>query len=148
MKIDEAQAVATSAHEGQKRWDGSPYITHPESVVNRLIAKGFTGDILVLGWLHDVLEDSNVGYDSIYAQFGNYIADALDHLTHREGESYAEYILRISDCDIAAIVKIADLEDNLSDLGLHKDQYHHYLKKQKQRIDKYELAKLFLQRCG
>ena len=135
--LNKAKNLAHRCHAGQTRWDGSPYITHPESVVNRLIAKGLTSDgVLIVGWLHDTVEDSNIKIISIYDQFGYDISDAVDRLTHKENESYADYIFRISRNRTATIVKIADLEDNLSDLDPVK---------QKQRIDKYELAKLFLQ---
>lgn len=134
--LDRAKNLAHRYHAGQTRWDGSPYITHPESVVNRLKKKGFDGDTLIVGWLHDVVEDTEIGIDSIYAMFGNYVGEVVDRLTHRKGEPYAEYILRISLNFTATNIKIADLEDNLSDLDPVK---------QKQRIDKYELAKLFLE---
>jgi (p)ppGpp synthase/HD superfamily hydrolase len=133
--LKKAESVATFAHLNQTRWDGSPYIKHPASVVDRLKAKGCNNDTLIVGWLHDVVEDSKITIEEIKTQFGGTIARAIEALTHKKDESYANYIFRISLNHIAVIVKICDLEDNLSDLDP---------KKQKQRIDKYELAKMFL----
>lgn len=89
--LGRAKKIAHIWHEGQTRWDGSPYITHPESVVNRLIAKGFNGDVLIAGWLHDIVEDTKIGIDQIYSVFGNDVGETVDRLTHRKDEPYAEY---------------------------------------------------------
>lgn len=133
--LKKAQDIAFFAHLNQTRWDGSPYFKHPASVVDRLKAKGCNDNILIVGWLHDVVEDSDITIEEIKTQFGGTIAKSVEALTHKKDESYADYIMRISLNNTAVIVKICDLEDNLSDLDP---------KKQKQRIDKYELAKLFL----
>ena len=135
--IDLAQEIATKAHEGQTRWDGSPYITHPASVVERIKATyGFGHDnLLILGWLHDVVEDTGVTLASLSKQFDDDIIRCLSLLTHRKEDSYAKYISQIKSSQYASAVKIADLEDNLATLKLPKDR---------QRIDKYELAKLYL----
>ena len=50
---------------------------------------------------------------------------AIDSITRRENETYTNYILRLAINPIAKIVKLADLEDNLSDStnGSRRDKY-------------------------
>lgn len=119
--LDLAQHVATNAYKGQKRHNGDPYITHPERVaaaLNYLDAK-------IIAWLHDVVEDTDVTLNAIRADFGDTIADAVDSVTKRKGESYLDFILRAKLHPIGAGVKIADIKDNLRDLkrGSLRDKY-------------------------
>ena len=131
--IDTAKQIATEAHYGQTRWGGEPYITHPEAVVQILTKQNMPEEVLIVGWLHDVVEDTPVTLtDLIDDGFNQDIVDAVNALTHRINETYADYISRISLNPMATTVKLADLSHNLEGLT------------QKQRRDKYELASLFL----
>ena len=105
----EALQVAVRAHDGQYDKGGSPYILHPLAVAKQV--SGEKEKILAL--LHDTVEDTNVTNDDIRREFGNTIADALDCLTHRKGESYDEYIDRVCANPLAIDVKLADLHNNM-----------------------------------
>jgi (p)ppGpp synthase/HD superfamily hydrolase len=132
-----AEQVATKAHEGQTRWDGTPYIAHPARVAKWLRDQGYSHIYQIVGWLHDTVEDTGLLYEEIEDKFDPEVKKAVQCLTH-DDESYADYIMRIRTNEIATAVKIADLNDNLSDL----------LPKQKQRIDKYELALAILEEAN
>lgn len=67
----------------------------------------------VLALLHDTVEDTSVTNDDIRKEFGDVIADALDCLTHRDEESYDEYIDRVCTNPLAVEVKLADLHNNM-----------------------------------
>lgn len=58
--VEAARKLAQNAHEGQKRKDGAPYITHPERVAKSLTDAGFDDVTIAAAWLHDVLEDTEV----------------------------------------------------------------------------------------
>jgi len=58
--LDIAMKIAQTAHTGQERKDGSPYINHIKDVVERL---GNDNEKAV-GWLHDVLEDTEYTVES------------------------------------------------------------------------------------
>ena len=132
--LEKARKIATKAHSSQKRWGGDPYITHPERVAEKVKILGIQTE--AVAWLHDVVEDTEVTIEDLRNEgFPQAVLSAVEALTHRGGESYAEYIKRISNNSIASHVKIADLEDNMSDLN----------PRQKQRKEKYELAKVFLE---
>jgi (p)ppGpp synthase/HD superfamily hydrolase len=140
LLIEQAKQLATKAHAGQTRWNGSPYINHPVAVANILETNldkwRLKRMILIPGYLHDVIEDTNITYDDLVNQFGVILADIVLRLTHLKNESYAEYIKRISTDRHASAVKICDLQHNLSDLIYPKDR---------QRKDKYMLAKMYLE---
>lgn len=129
-----AVEIATKAHEGQTRWGGEPYITHPLAVADSF---GMIPQ-KVIAVLHDVIEDTDVTEEELRKEFPNShdwqrIVDALVLLTHRPGYSYADYIGDIRTSSWACWVKQEDIHHNLSDC--YQDR-----KKHKQRIDKYELA--------
>ena len=51
-----AKAIAVIAHRGQKDKTGQPYILHPYRVADSLS----TPEEKAAGWLHDVIEDSDI----------------------------------------------------------------------------------------
>ena len=119
--IEKAVEIAMKAHEGQTRkYSGKPYVSHPFAVSERVE----TLDQKVVAILHDVPEDTNKTLDDLREHFPEHIVEAIDHLTRREGESYKDFVLRAKENDIARVVKIADIQHNLSDLpeghGLRK----------------------------
>jgi (p)ppGpp synthase/HD superfamily hydrolase len=119
--IQKAEAIARLAHKDQKRRDGKPYITHPEAVVALLpvaIQK-------IVGWLHDVVEDTDVTLEDLKKEFPQVVVDAVDAVSRRKGESYVQFINRAGKNTLARHVKLADLEHNLSDLkpGPQREKY-------------------------
>ena len=107
--VDKALQIAARAHEGQLDKHGQPYILHPLRVMSAVEGD----DARIVAILHDVIEDTSVTADDLRREdFGEPILEALDRLTHRKGEPYAEYVIRCKGHDIARRVKLADLEDN------------------------------------
>lgn len=113
--IDEAIALAVEAHRGQVDKAGEPYILHPLRVM--LACKGEAKRIAAV--LHDTVEDSGLEISLIRHRFGAEVADAVDCLSRRDGETYTDFIERCRSNPIARSVKLADLADNmdLSRLG-------------------------------
>lgn len=70
--------------------------------------------------LHEVVEEGRVFLEEIRKRFGDVVADAVDAISRRPGESYMDYIVRCSLNDIALKVKIADLKDNMDVTRLPK----------------------------
>lgn len=111
--IDDALAVAVEAHRG--RWspapEPEPFILHPVRVM--LGVRSGTAQIVAL--LHDVVEDSPVTLRDLADKgFDQSVVDAVDCLTRRSGEPYADYIRRVAANDLAREVKLSDLADNLA----------------------------------
>jgi (p)ppGpp synthase/HD superfamily hydrolase len=110
--IEKSIAMALKAHKGQLDLAGNPYILHPLRVAFK-----FTGDevMYAAAVLHDVVEDSSITVANIRKAFNPRIAEIVDSLTRRDGEDYlTEFIPRCKLNQSAAVIKIADIEDNLN----------------------------------
>ena len=108
IDVAAARALATKVHEGQTDKAGLPYITHPERVASRLT----TPEAQVVGWLHDTVEDTPITLQDIEAAFGPETAAAVDAISRRDGESWSDYLDRVTANPMARQVKISDLIDN------------------------------------
>ena len=109
--VEDAVSIAPRAHRGQKDKAGAPYLLHPL----RMMVRMDTEAAMMAAVLHDVVEDTEWTLDRLReAGFSDEVLEAVDCLTHREGESYEEFVKRVRTNPIAREVKIADLEDNLN----------------------------------
>ena len=153
MTRELAQEIATNAHSGQFRKNtGEPYISHPIAVAKiaeQLYLENTTSDphdreviarkIWIVGVLHDVIEDTDVTFETISSAFPDvHILEALNILTRKKDQTYFDFIKNIVEKGsvIARTVKIADITHNMSDLheGSLKDKYRfalHMLKNTK-----------------
>lgn len=107
----DALRLAVEAHAGQFDKNGEPYINHPLRVVRSVTIHGKIHSIVAI--LHDVVEDTPVTFKQIYEMFGYDVWEAVHALTRRDGESYSDFIKRCKANEIARVVKIADIQDNL-----------------------------------
>src|SRR5438046_1457488 len=74
-RIARAYRFAETAHAGQTRKSGEPFITHPLAVTIILAEMGlFDADTLVAALLHDVIEDCGVGRAVLAKDFGEPVA--------------------------------------------------------------------------
>lgn len=72
----------------------------------------------ISAYLHDILEDTSAGVGLIRESFGDEILEVVEHLTRKDDETYFEYIHRVKENEYARIVKVADIEFNLSECVL------------------------------
>lgn len=108
--LDDAILLAVEAHRGQVDKAGQPYILHPLRVMLRLDREPDR----TVAILHDVVEDTGYTLDDLrFRGYPAVVLQALDCLTRRPNESYAEFVARVSSDPLARRVKLADLEDNL-----------------------------------
>lgn len=108
--LEQAIMLATQAHQGQVDKAGAPYILHPLRLMLRMRSE----TAMIVAVLHDVIEDTPYTLDDLRAAgYAHEVVAALDCLTRRDGESYAEFIARLQPNDLARAVKLADLEDNM-----------------------------------
>ncbi len=77
-KVHLALVEAARAHEGQKRRDGSDYITHPIAVAEIIAEMGLDIDSIVAALLHDCIEDTGFDYAQIKSMFGQSVADIVE----------------------------------------------------------------------
>ena len=106
--VEAARALATRMHREQLDKAGLPYITHPMRVASRLVSP----EAQVVAWLHDTVEDTALALSEIEERFGPETAAAVDAISRRRGEAWADYIDRVASNPMARQVKISDLIDN------------------------------------
>ena len=122
-----AYDFGASAHAGQQRASGGPYIEHPLAVTCILADMHMDHETLIAALLHDVIEDTQISKDRIAQEFGSEVAaivDGLSKLTQIEFESHAEAqarnfqrMLMAMAADIRVIlVKLADRLHNMRTL--------------------------------
>ncbi len=90
--IRRAVEFAKSAHEGQKRDSGEPYIIHPLAVADMLIEMNLDPSAIAAGLLHDVLEDNaGVTFDMLKREFGLETAELVDGVTKLTKTNLSEH---------------------------------------------------------
>ena len=114
MTVEETLRIALEAHEGQKDLDGRPAVLHPVAVG----LMGCNDAETKTGFLHDVVEDSELTLDELRGRgVDEDVLAALRLLTHAktEDEDYFDYVRRIaaSGNTTAIRVKMNDLRHNL-----------------------------------
>ena len=132
LELTHAIDFATSAHEGQKRRSGEPYIIHPLAVASTLVEWGMDIDTVIAGILHDTVEDTDATLDTIENLFGRDVAFLVDGVTKvsqaragmRNLESYlpqtkdnlSKLLIAVGQDVRVIIIKLADRLHNLSTL--------------------------------
>jgi len=120
--VKSAEFLAKKKHAGHLRKDGSTFSKHLEDVVNRLKGLGVIDEeILSAGWLHEIIEDTDVSFDDLYEQFGNRISVIVSSLTEDKilprKQREKAYRLQLKEASFdAKLIKLCDISTNLSDL--------------------------------
>ncbi len=122
-----AYVFSAREHKGQARRSGEPYLVHPINVA-AILADLKADDVsIVVGLLHDVLEDTLTTKEAIAQQFGSEVADLVDGLTkigkfsyvsreQEQAETFRKMILAmVSDLRVV-LVKLADRLHNMRTL--------------------------------
>lgn len=129
--IQRAYIFAATAHAGQTRLSGEPYLSHPLAVANILAEMGFDEPTIAAGLLHDTVEDTGVDIDTIAENFGDETADIVDGVTkisripfdskeEAQAENIRKMILAMSHDMRVIMVKLADRLHNMSTLDFQK----------------------------
>ena len=127
-----AYLFATNAHDGQTDDLGEPYVeAHPRQVFE-LVRVVAPDDIALhcAAWLHDVLEDTEIDYHEIYAEFGQEVADLVNEVTHEGRKDSKGYYFPRLRTPKGIQLKFADRLSNLSRMegAWKEDRITHYLR--------------------
>src|ERR1700761_2736761 len=123
-RIREAAEFGASAHKGQKRLSGEPYIAHPVAAAAILADLRLDGDTIVAAILHDVIEDTPTPKDQLVQRFGADVADIVDGVTkldqikfksreEAQAESFRKMLLAMVRDLRVVLVKLADRTHNM-----------------------------------
>ena len=114
--IQVAASIAMLAHWGQLDKAGNLYFDH----CRRVALKGRSPEEVILGFLHDVIEDTTepdkYNYEMLRDTFGfpEDILKSLQLITRDKKEPYFDYIRKVKQDELARAVKLHDIEDHLT----------------------------------
>ena len=126
--VRRAYRFADTAHLGQMRHSGEPYITHPIAVAAQVAEWKLDPHALMAALLHDAMEDCGVTKADLVEQFGAPVAELVDGLTkldklqfstREEGqaESFRKMLLAMARDVRVILVKLADRLHNMRTMG-------------------------------
>ena len=118
-----ARTIATAAHEGVYRADGTPYIDHPAAVAHYAATQLGADDYTIAAcWLHDVVEDTSLTFDDLLLLgIPSVLILDLDAVTIRPGEPYLHAVSRANMRPRSRKTKLADNWHNSSTLTVFPD---------------------------
>lgn len=122
-----AATVAADAHAAQRRkGNGEPYINHPLRVAHHAQACGLSAAAVAAALLHDVVEDTPVGFEDLRREFPEAVVHMVDLLTKwwpddappdvKAVEKPRYYGTLLREGGEAIEVKLLDRADNLKDM--------------------------------
>ena len=144
--IERAYNLANTAHEGQLRRSGAPYISHPLSVGVILVNLGMDTESIVAALLHDVVEDTSVEITVIEKEFGKETANLVEGVTklgqvpyvsreEQQAENIRKMFLAMAVDIRVMIIKLAD--------RLHNARTFQYLPDEKRRYKALETMEIY-----
>ena len=118
---------AFKLHEGQYRKSGEPYIAHPVAVAGLLRDLGGDDVTIAAGFLHDIVEDTEVTPEQIEELFGTDVRRLVEGVTklskfnfssttERQAENFRRMFLAMAKDIRVIIVKLADRLHNMRTL--------------------------------
>lgn len=126
-KIAKTYQFAEKAHDGQMRFSGDPYISHPVAVACILAEIHMDTQTIMAALLHDVIEDTHWDKATLAEKFGEKVAELVDGVSklkqikfeNRElaqAENFRKMMLAMAQDIRVIIIKLADRLHNMRTL--------------------------------
>ncbi len=126
--IQSALDFSHTAHEGQLRESGAPYVTHPIAVARILTPLHLDVHAITAALLHDVAEDTDITIEQISTRFGKQVADLVDGLSKidklqfetkedAQAENFRKMLMAMARDVRVILIKLADRLHNMRTLG-------------------------------
>ncbi|MDP2878696.1 MAG: bifunctional (p)ppGpp synthetase/guanosine-3',5'-bis(diphosphate) 3'-pyrophosphohydrolase [Sulfuricella sp.] len=127
-QVEAAYHLSDSAHAGQFRVSGEPYISHPLAVAEILADWHLDAQAMMAALLHDVMEDTTITKQEIAEKFGKAVAELVDGVSkldkiefqtevHAQAENFRKMLLAMARDVRVILIKIADRLHNMRTLG-------------------------------
>jgi GTP pyrophosphokinase len=144
--IVRAFQFAYQLHRGQYRKSGEPYINHPIAVAGLLRYLGGDSAMVAAGFLHDIIEDTEVTPEELEQHFGAEVRHLVEgvtklskfnfsNTTERQAENFRRMFLAMAKDIRVIVVKLADRLHNMRTLD--------FLPEHKQRSIALETREIF-----
>lgn len=144
--ICQAFNFAYDLHKGQFRKSGEAYIAHPIAVAGLLRDLGGSGAMIAAGFLHDVVEDTEITLEEIEERFGTEVSQLVEGVTklskfnfsstkERQAENFRRMFMSMAKDIRVIVVKLAD--------RLHNMRTLEHLKPEKQQRIALETKEIF-----
>lgn len=154
QKIIKAYNFAEYSHQGQLRNSGEIYFVHPFNVAMILADLNMDGTTIVAGLLHDVLEDTNVSYETLVREFGEEVANLVDGVTklkklkyktkqESQAENLRKMVMAMAKDIRVIIIKLADRLHNMRTLEYMSEE-----KKKEKALETLEIYAPLAHRLG
>ncbi len=125
--LRKAYVFSAKEHHGQTRRSGEPYLIHPLNVAGILADMRADDVSIVVGLLHDILEDTGVTKEDLARHFGAEVAELVDGVTkigkftfhsreQEQAETFLKMILGMASDLRVILVKLADRLHNMRTL--------------------------------
>jgi GTP pyrophosphokinase len=132
-QIEAAYRLSDSAHAGQFRKSGEPYISHPFAVAEILADWHLDAQALMAALLHDVMEDTVITKKEIAERFGKAVAELVDGVSkldkiefqteaHAQAENFRKMLLAMARDVRVILIKLADRLHNMRTLGVMRPE--------------------------
>ena len=113
-------AIIEHHKNGQTREDNiTPYGEHIVRVIEkmRVIGNITNYNDLIAAALHDILEDTDIGRETLEKEYGSDVLTLVDGMTEQKGHSKEQYLEQLANADNRVkAIKLADRLDNIQDL--------------------------------
>ncbi len=132
-QIQAALEFSRTAHAGQLRQSGAPYVTHPIAVARILTPLHLDVHAIIAALLHDVVEDTSITSTEIAGRFGKQVADLVDGLSKidklqfetkedAQAENFRKMLMAMARDVRVILIKLADRMHNMRTLDSVSNQ--------------------------
>ena len=143
--VEKAYQFSKSAHAGQFRKSGDPYISHPIAVAKLLAKWHLDAHALMAALLHDVVEDTPATKQQVSEQFGKPVAELVDGVSkldriefqteaHAQAENFRKMLLAMARDVRVILIKLADRLHNMRTLDSMTPEKRKRIAKETQEI--------------